>query len=259
MSDQTISISLNNIQKIIRADEIPAVNGPMRSVIDELNREVPTPKSLSALPERVKDLAEAKELLQKAKSHSLRDKILSIVSLSVCVGLVAATILGFLINPLLGMALLVTLLTILLYCHMKATGLGQKDKREAQNFLSMYPLGVLASPFILSYFLWTRVSSLKATVASCQQDIQSYALETIQYWASMGAPAAKRVDIEKERAAKTLSAMQKLPIRSPQGENDLREYNDLLLLTRIEIEKGRKLALRNCGSSDKCTSSYSRS
>lgn len=234
-------ISFDVGQKNVPVDLIPSIDAPMHAVLSELHRESPPPPSLTALSERVNDLKESMEMLDHANRCAGRDQLLSVLATSTLAGLVAGTVLGFIANPMIGTGVLLLTLSYLLYCHIKATGLAQHEKRNAENYLSMYPAGVLASPFFLSHLLQTRVSSLQIQADSCRKDIQSHADEAFQYWSRNGQRLTAKIDAAEKRAEESLSAVEKLPIRSLQGEKDLAAYKDLLSRTRIEIEKGMQI------------------
>jgi len=216
----------------------------MHVVLAELHRDKPPPKSLPLLSERVQDLVETGQRLEEAKKMASTDRIFGLLASAVLAGLVAASVLGFIANPVIGLGALVLTLAFLLYCHTQATSLGQKDHRETQNLLSMYPLGVLLGPFILSYLLMTRIPALEAKNNACRQEIQTGAVEAARYWAENGRILARKVEREEERVAATLLEMKKMPIRSIQGERDLAEYRQLLERTRLEIGNGQAMAAR---------------
>ena len=105
----------------------------------------------------------------------------------------------------------------------------------------MYPMGVLISPFVLTYLLFTRASRLQKKANAASAQIQTQALEAAIYWTSNGKQLAQKIVKEKQRAQASLTAMQKLPIRSPQGEKDLEDYAALISRTQNAIAKGLEM------------------
>jgi hypothetical protein len=241
MTNSSVIISFDVGQKHVPIDQIPSIDAPIYAVLSELHRESPPPPALTALSERVSDLKESMELLEHANQCAGRDQLLSFLATSMLAGLVAGTVLGFIANPMIGTGVLVLTLSSRLYCHIKATRLAQHEKRNTENYLSMYPAGVLASPFFLSHLLQTRVSSLQNQTDSCRKDIQSHADEAFPYWSRNGQKLTGKINAAEKRAEESLSVVEKLPIRSLQGEKDLAAYKDLLSRTRIEIEKGMQI------------------
>jgi hypothetical protein len=238
----SLSIVFNGCQRNIPIGLIPVVDDPMRSLLSSLHRGSPPPASMATLSEKAKDLSNTKNLLASAKMSSIRDKLLGALPTAVLTGLVSGTVLGFCINPLIGMAVLILTLLYHLACHIAATFVGQMDKRqEFDSPLSMYPAGVIASPFILSYLLVTRSSSLESAANASQNEVQSQASETLRYWSKNGKPLLKEIDGSESRLDQALSSMQTLPVRSPRGENDLAACKDLHVRTRTEIAKGLEM------------------
>ncbi len=244
MSVASITFTLPGRKAALLAEEIPDVCTPMHSLLSELQKDAPPPKSLTILPERVKDLTEAAKLAASAKRLKRTDRMISVLVAAAAIVLLAATVLGFIANPLIGTGLMVLTLSFFLVCHLLAASLARREKRELENCLSMYPLSVLLSPFILSHLLWTRGAASQAAASGYEKEIHAQLPEAAEYWRRHSARLAKRIDAEETRAEQTLRSMQSLPIRSLQGEKDLENYRDLLVRTRIEVEKGRRMAER---------------
>ena len=241
MTINPITISFKNTQRNIEFDRIPAVDAPMLGVLMEIHKKSPPPTSLVHLSERVRDLSKITKLLNHAKNHVLRDQILGVLATSFLAILVAGTTIGFIATPLIGVAIVLAPLCYMLGCHVSASALGQKDERKIRKYLTMYPMGVLLSPFILSYLLITRASRLQTKSNSYRNEIQSHAFTALEYWSLNGDQLAKKIVREKKRAQDSLIAMQKLPIRSPQGEKDLEGYMDLVTRTQTAIAKGQEM------------------
>lgn len=241
MTINPITISFKNTQRNIAFDRIPSVDAPMLTVLTEIHKKSPPPTSLVHLSERARDLSKILKLLNHAKNHVLRDQLLGVLSTSFLAILVAGTVLGFIATPLIGVGIVLVPLCYMLGCHLSASALGQKDERKIRKYLTMYPMGVLLSPFLLSYLLITRASRLQTKSDACRNDIQSHALKAIEYWSLNGDQLAKKIVTEKKRAQDSLIAMQKLPIRSLQGEKDLDNYMDLVSRTQTAIAKGQEM------------------
>ncbi len=243
MTMQSISFTLNGSQKAIPIGLMPLVDEPMQFLLGELLKESPPPPSVKTLSERVQDLTKTEELLQSAKKKVRRDKVIGIPPAIVLAFLVAAIALGFLFHPVVGVVLLVLTLAYLIVCHTIATWLGRKDKKqEFDRPLAMYPLAVLASPFILSHLLLTRSSSLQSKAERTKKEVQSHASEAFFYWSQNGEMLEKRLQRLESRLEQSLVAVKKQPVRSPQGEKDLADYKDLLARTRVEIQKALQMA-----------------
>jgi hypothetical protein len=243
MTTQSISFIFNGSQKEIPIGLVPLVDEPMQALLGELLKASPPPPSVKALSERIKDLTEMEELLNLAKKKVSRDKVIGIPPAVVLAALVAAIALGFLFHPVVGVVLLVLTLAYLIVCHTIATWLGRKNKKqEFDRPLAMYPLAVLASPFILSHLLLTRSSSLRCKAERAKKEVQSHASETFCYWSKNGATLAERLQRLETRLKQSLVAVKKQPVRSPQGEKDLADYKVLLDRTRVEIQKALQMA-----------------
>lgn len=242
MSINSITFNYAGIQKTLAADDIPDVDKPMHSFLAQIQPNSPPPESLMILPERVKDLTDTAALAHAAIRSRRIDKVKSVLATAVAVILIAATALGFMTNPMIGVSLLVLTLGYLVLCHLATASIARKEQRELENCLSMYPLSVLFSPFILSNLLWTRASFLESAANASLKEISAQLPEAAQYWDENGYALAKRLKTEKIRAEETISNMQSLPIRSLQGEKDLENYLSLLKRTEAEIEKGRRMA-----------------
>ena len=241
MTINPITISFKNTQRNIEFDRIPAVDPPMLAVLTEIHKKSPPPTSLVHLSERATDLSKITKLLNHAKNHVLRDQILGVLATSFLAILVAGTALGFIATPLIGVGIVLAPLCYMLACHLSASAIGQKDNRKIRKYLTMYPMGVLLSPFILSYLLITRASRLQTKSNSYRNEIQSHALAALEYWSLNGDQLAKKIVTEKKRVQDSLIGMQKLPIRSPQGEKDLEAYMDLVTRTQTAIAKGQEI------------------
>lgn len=242
MSIHNITFNYAGTQKSFAADAIPDVDKPMHSFLAQIQPGSPPPESLMLLPERVKDWTETAALAQTAAKSGRFDKVKSVLATAVHVTLIAATVFAFIANPMVGIGFLVLALTYSIFCHLANASIARREKREMENCLSMYPLSVILSPFILSHLLWTRTSSLESAASAYQKEISTQLPESAKYWDDNGYALAKRLKSEKIRAEETVAYMQSLPIRSLQGEKDLENYQGLLRRTETEIEKGRRMA-----------------
>ena len=211
MATRSVTISLNNSQRTIPFDQIPAVDAPMLTVLAEIHKKSPPPPSLATLSERVRDLSKISKLLEHANSHVARDRLLSILSTSLLGAFVAATTLGFIANPMIGVGILLLTLCYLLACHLSASTLGRKDNRKIRKILTMYPMGVLISPFVLTYLLFTRASRLQKKANAASAQIQTQALEAAIYWTSNGKQLAQK--IVKDELVLTIAGFKRLMSR----------------------------------------------
>ena len=242
MSTYSINISSQGYQKKIPLTETPKIDESMYSALGAFHLKPAPPQELHQLSDRVSNLTKASELLKSADRHRTRDAILVAVILTAMTILLLATIICFLVNPIFGAALLLATLGFFVFCNVKALSLGQKEMRIAQKSLSFFPIGLLFGPILLSYMLATRVSALRSKIHALEQDTASAAAKSIAYWSQNGPSLAKRIATENRDTEKSLSTMQKLKIRSVQGERDLLEYKDLLGRAATEIGKGIRMA-----------------
>jgi len=242
MSVSSINVSFNGHRKNFSLQKLPKIDEAMHSALSSLNLNPPPSPSLKKLTDRVTGLSKAKALMQKANDHSIRDKALSILLLLGVAALVTLTVFGFMINPILGTACLIATLAYFVVCNVKALAMGRREMRIAQKGLSLFPIGLLFGPMILSYLLATRTFSLRSKIAAIEQETRSEIVNSIKYWKQIGAPLTKRIEEEKKRAERSFAQMKDLEVRSTQGEKDLIEYQELLERISKEVEKGNLMA-----------------
>jgi hypothetical protein len=243
MTTQTISFPFNGGQKDIPIGLVPLVDEPMHGLLGTLLKDSPPPASVKALTERVKDLTETEERLKSAKRNRARDTLIGTLPATFFAAFVGATALGFLVNPAVGVVILVLTLAYLVFCHTISAWLGRRDrKQELEKPIAKYPVAVLASPLILSHLLLTRSSSMKSKLTRLKNEVQSHASEAYRYWTKNAPALANRLDRLETRLDQSLAAIRKQPVRSPHGEQDLTDYKALLTRTRPEIQKALQLA-----------------
>lgn len=150
-------IAINNKILEILPDEIPAVVPDTRNIFKTIQGNPEPPASMEKLQGRV----EALNTLRTYVPDQKKERIKAILLVVLHITLIAMVALGFAVNPLLGLACLVTFCAIQYLCYKYAVSLNLKDGfPHAEGSKAADKVFIAGAP-ILAHHLFTRTNTVQ--------------------------------------------------------------------------------------------------